>query len=71
MEIRKETALALFGGVNQLAEALGITTEAVYQWPKERPIPEAQALRIRYQIRPEAWRKSGQVDRRYFKTSAK
>lgn len=65
MEIRKETALALFGGVTQLAKALGITAAAIYQWPNERPIPHQQYLRIRYEIRPEAFTKSGEVKKRY------
>lgn len=61
MEIRKETAVDLFGGVTQLAKALGITKAAVYQWPNGEPIPEAQALRIRYQLKPRAFTKDHQL----------
>jgi len=33
----KTEAIAKFGGVRKLAEALGITREAVYQWPEVVP----------------------------------
>lgn len=48
---RKQAAEAL-GGVPALAKALGISRSAVYQWPEDDPIPELQALRLRYELLP-------------------
>jgi len=31
----KQDAIALFGSVTQLAHALGITSQAIFQWPKQ------------------------------------
>ena len=36
-----------------LARRLGISREAVSQWPLDKPIPEAKMLRIRYELFPE------------------
>jgi hypothetical protein len=33
--MQKETAVALFGSVKKLAEAVGYTPNAIYQWPEE------------------------------------
>lgn len=33
----KTDAIELFGGVPKLAEALGITRHAIYQWPEHLP----------------------------------
>lgn len=41
----KSEAISLFDGVRPLAEALGITREAVYQWPSE--VPPLRAYQIR------------------------
>lgn len=35
--MRKDEVIAEFKGVRKLAEALGITREAVYQWPEIVP----------------------------------
>lgn len=56
MEIRKEEAIDLFGGVRALAEALRISTAAVYQWEDGAPIPREKALIIRYELKPEAFK---------------
>jgi len=53
--ITKEQAVALFGSQIALAKALGITKGAVSQWRDGEPIPEAQALKLRYEIAPEAF----------------
>lgn len=37
-------AIELFGGVKALADALGITRQAIYQWPED--LPQEQADRI-------------------------
>ena len=43
----KKQAIEWAGGVAQLAKKLGLSRQAVHQWPKRKQIP---ALR-RYQIR--------------------
>lgn len=53
--ITKEEALAAYGGDTlALAEALGITRSAIYQWP-EGPIPQTQALKLRYVLKPDVF----------------
>lgn len=41
----KKDAIDLFGSVQVLAAALGITRQAIYQWPND--LPQDQADRIR------------------------
>ena len=53
IEISKQEAVGMFRNKSQLAKALGITRQAVEGWPDDKPIPEKQALRIRYQLRPD------------------
>ena len=50
--IIKEQAVEAFGSATKLAEALGITDGAVSQWKPGEPIPQAQALRLKYVIAP-------------------
>lgn len=57
MEITKEQAIALYGNKVRLAEALGISKAAVSQWADDKPIPEAQALKIRFILKPEEFKK--------------
>lgn len=56
--ITKAQAIALFGkgrGAQQrLAEALGLTRQAVSYW-REGPIPDRHDLRLRYEIKPEVF----------------
>jgi len=54
MKISKEEAIALFGSRTALADALGITIQAVGQWDDDA-IPEKQAMKIRYVLKPEAF----------------
>ena len=49
----KKQAVKLFGNQNRLAEALGISRQAVGQWEDSKPIPSKQALRIYYEIKSE------------------
>ena len=56
--ITKEEAIEMFGSQAGLARALGIYRQAVSQWRDGEPIPQEQALRIRYQLRPECFDKS-------------
>lgn len=58
IEITKEEAIAMFRTQAALARALGIGRQAVNQWKDGQPIPERQALKIRYQLRPECFDKT-------------
>lgn len=42
--MKKQHAIALFGGQSKLAEALGITSQAISQWREE--LSTAQADRV-------------------------
>lgn len=53
--ITKEQAVAHFKTQTALAEALGVTKGAVSQWKDGEPIPENHALKLRYEIAPEAF----------------
>lgn len=53
--LQKEVAIALYGNQSKLARALGVTRAAVSKWEDNKPIPQAQALRIRYELKPEAF----------------
>ena len=55
MEISKSEAIGMFRNQKRLAEALGISRQAIQGWPDDKPIPEKQALKIRYVLRPELW----------------
>lgn len=59
--ITKRQALSLFENSSELAAALGRTPGAVSHWPLDEPIPQEHALRIRYELRPEAFDLSGQL----------
>lgn len=51
--VYKGEALAYFdGNQSALARFLEISRAAVQQWAPDKPIPEAQALKIHYQKRP-------------------
>lgn len=53
--ITRQQAIDTFGSAAALAEALGYTSRhAVYMWPKDR-IPREPYLRLRYELRPEAF----------------
>lgn len=44
--MHKKDALAHFGTLKAVAEAIGVTLSAVSQWDDDRPIPEASAYRL-------------------------
>ncbi len=57
--ITKSQAIELFGTVEKLRAALGLKNrQAIYQWSEDR-IPEAHFLRIRYELRPDAFDANG------------
>lgn len=58
-QITVERAIELFGTPLALAEALGIERSNVYMWESGKPIPDKHALRIRYELKPEAFKKNG------------
>tara|TARA_R110000737_G_C14241898_1_gene424933 strand:+ start:103 stop:318 length:216 start_codon:yes stop_codon:yes gene_type:complete len=53
-QITKNQAIQLYGSQSKLAKALSITKGAVSQWP-EGPIPEKQALKLIYELKPDAF----------------
>lgn len=58
IQITKEEAIGMYLSQVALARALGISRQAVCNWPNGEPIPEAQALKLRYVLRPECFDKS-------------
>lgn len=60
--ITRQEAIDLFGSAIHLAAALGYTSRhAVYMWPKQGPIPEGPFLKIRYELKPEAFTADGSL----------
>lgn len=57
--ITRQQAIELYGSAAALAEALGYASRhAVYMWAKER-VPREPYLRLRYELRPEAFDRRG------------
>tara|TARA_R110000744_G_C19231495_1_gene548229 strand:+ start:720 stop:908 length:189 start_codon:yes stop_codon:yes gene_type:complete len=50
--VTKSQAVGLYGTQTELAKALRITKSAVSQWKEDSPIPENQALKLIYILRP-------------------
>ncbi len=44
MEMKTEDAIRLFGTVRALADAIGVTEQAIYQWGED--VPELRAYQI-------------------------
>lgn len=60
--ITRQQAIDLFGSAIQLAADLGYTSRhAIYMWPKDGPIPEGAFLKIRYQLKPDAFDGDGKL----------
>jgi hypothetical protein len=60
--ITRQQAINLFGSAVSLADALGYKSRhAIYMWPKDKSIPVAAFLKIRYQIKPEAFNAHGEL----------
>ena len=49
---KKEAIEHVGGRVKALAEALGISANAIYMWDEQKPIPREHELRLRYEIPP-------------------
>lgn len=69
--ITRQQAIDLYGSAAKLADALGYTSRhAVYMWPKAGAIPREPYLRLRYELKPEAFDVKGNVKRAYLATAA-
>lgn len=60
--ITRQQAINLFGSAVAVAEALGYTSRhAIYMWPKTGRIPEGAYLKIRYELKPDAFDAAGNL----------
>lgn len=60
--LTRQQAINLFGSAINLAEKLGYASRhAIYMWPKTGPIPEGPYLKIRYQLKPDAFDAAGKL----------
>jgi hypothetical protein len=60
--LTKTDAIAIFGSVKALQEALGLKSHAtISMWPTDRSIPRVHELEIRYRLRPEAFDAEGNL----------
>lgn len=58
--ITRAQAIALYGSVKELQAALGLKTHsAISMWGADRPIPREHYLRLRYELKPEAFTATG------------
>lgn len=56
IKISKAEAIAAFGGnASDLARALGVTPQAIYQWGDE--VPEAAAMKLAFVLKPKDFAK--------------
>ena len=65
--ITRQQAVDLYGSVPKLADALGYTSRhAVYMWGgADAVIPREPYLRLRYELKPEAFNKNGKLKARH------
>lgn len=62
MTITRQEAISLYGSAIKLAAALKYKSRhAIYMWPKKGPIPDAPYMKLRYQLKPEAFTASGSL----------
>jgi hypothetical protein len=60
--ITRQQAIDLYeGSVIALATALDCTRHAIYMWPKVGHIPERPYMKIRYELKPEAFDAKGRI----------
>ncbi len=68
--ITRKQAVALFGSRKALQQALELKSHAsIINWPENGLIPNEHYLRIRYQIRPEAFDEKGRLKPLYKKAA--
>ena len=61
MTITRQQAIDLYGSVIELAKALGYASRhAVYMWDRDN-IPETPYMKLRYELKPEAFRADGSL----------
>lgn len=51
--MRTDEAVEVFGSKNALAEAIGISPSAVYQWGKDVPVSRRQSVRLAMRAKAE------------------
>jgi DNA-binding transcriptional regulator YdaS (Cro superfamily) len=51
--MRTDEAVEVFGSKNALAEAIGISPSAVYQWGSEVPMSRRQSVRLAMRVKAE------------------
>lgn len=56
MFIYKYKAAKVVGNKAQLAKVLGISRQAVYQWPDRKPIPQKHAITLVKLYGEEVWK---------------
>lgn len=62
MTINRYQAIALYGSAPKLATALGYNSRhAVYNWPAKGSIPREPYMRLRYELKPEAFDADGKL----------
>ena len=55
MLILKDVLPHFNGKKSELADALGISKQAISKWDEDKPIPELQEKKLRYEILPETF----------------
>jgi hypothetical protein len=69
--LTKSQAIHLFGSIKELQSALGLKTHsAISMWSNVGPIPDVHYLRIRHQLRPEAFDAAGNLLPEFEKAAA-
>lgn len=59
--ITRSEAVGIYSNLTHLAEALGVTRQAIYFWPEDKPIPEWAYIKLRYVLKPEAFTPAGKL----------
>lgn len=60
--LTKSQAINLFGSAQELQAALGLSRTAIIMWKDK--VPKVHELRIRYELKPEAFNKNGTLRKR-------
>ncbi len=62
--ISRNDAVHVFGSIGELAAVLGLTYQAVAQWPDDEDIPLVHQLRLALLIAPDRFKEAARVLRR-------